>query len=110
MGKLPPCDFDENRCTDRSLHAEQKSPWRRSHRTHRLTYRGHRRSNLQFLPLPSATSVGQTVGHTTLGPWRLLFSIQKSISTTIFIQFERGGGDFPYGPCHVLYFCINLKK
>src|SRR5277367_3226293 len=92
MGKLPPCDLDENRHTDRCLHAEQKSPWRRSRRTHHLTYSGHRRSNLPFLPLTSATSVGQTVGPTTSGPWRLLFSRQRSISTPIFIQTARGGG------------------
>src|SRR5277367_3958807 len=90
MVKLPPCDFDETRHTDRSLHAEQKSPWPRSRRTHRLNYRGHRRSNLPFLPLPSVTSVGQTVGPTTSGKWRILFSMQRSISTPIFIQIARG--------------------
>src|SRR5277367_5940008 len=90
----PPCDLDENRCTDRSLYAEQKFPWPQSRRTHRLTYRGHRRSNLPFLPIPSASSVGQTVGPTTLEPWRLLFSMQRSISTPIFVQIARGGGGF----------------
>src|SRR5277367_2458268 len=89
-----PCDLDENRCTDRYLHAEQKSPLPRSRRTHRLTYRGHRRSNLQFLPLPSATSVGQTVGPTTSGPWRLLFSMQTSISICRFSSKSHGGGGF----------------
>src|SRR5277367_5322938 len=39
----PPCDLDDNRHTDRSLHAEQKSPWPRSRKTHRLTYRGHQK-------------------------------------------------------------------
>ena len=39
-----PCDSDENRYTYRSLHAEQKSQWLQSRRTHRLTYRGHQRS------------------------------------------------------------------
>src|SRR5277367_2855001 len=96
MGKLTPCDLDENRCSYRSLHAEQKSPWPRSRRTHRLTYRGHRRSNLPFLPLPSSTSIVQTVGPTTSGPWRLLFNMQRSISTPIFIQIARGG-KFPMG-------------
>src|SRR5258706_10593411 len=47
-GKIPPCDFNENRYTYRSLHAEQKSPWTQSRRTHRLTYRGHRKSHLSF--------------------------------------------------------------
>src|SRR5277367_1579536 len=41
----PPCDLDENRCTFRSSHAKEKSPWPRSRRTHPLTYRGHRRSH-----------------------------------------------------------------
>src|SRR5258706_1262727 len=46
MGKSPPppCDLDENWYTYRSLHAEQKSPWAQSRRTHRLTYRGHKSS------------------------------------------------------------------
>src|SRR5277367_6534353 len=44
-GISPPCDLDESWCTYRSLHAEQKSPWPRSRRTHRLTYRGHQRSH-----------------------------------------------------------------
>src|SRR5277367_4689042 len=87
--KLPPCDFDENRHTDTCLHADQKSQWPRSRRTHRMTYRGHRRSNLPFSSEPSVTSVGQTVGRTTSGPWRLLFSMQRSISTPIFIQIAR---------------------
>src|SRR5258706_14127316 len=39
----PMCDFYENRHTDRSLHADQKSQWPQSRRTHRLTYRGHQR-------------------------------------------------------------------
>src|SRR5277367_1324820 len=43
---------------------------------------------------PSSTSIGQTVGRTTSGPWRLLFSMQRSISTPIFIQIARGG-NFP---------------
>src|SRR5258706_6387294 len=47
----------------------------------------------------SVTSVSQTVGPTTLGQWRLLISMQKSISIPIFIQIARG--DFPIGslPC-----------
>src|SRR5277367_6106617 len=39
------CDFYETRHTDRSLHADQKSPCPQSHRTNPLTYRGHRRSH-----------------------------------------------------------------
>src|SRR5277367_6211471 len=67
MGNSPPCNLDENRCIYRSLHAEQKSPCPQSRRTNLLTYRGHQRSNLQFLPVPLVTSVGQTVGPTTSG-------------------------------------------
>src|SRR5258706_14928369 len=37
----------------------------------------------------SVTSVGQTMGPMTLGPWRLLFSMQSSISIPIFIQIEQ---------------------
>src|SRR5277367_2056870 len=40
-----PCDFYETRHTERPLHADQKSPWPQSRRTHPLTYRGHRRSH-----------------------------------------------------------------
>src|SRR5277367_2112327 len=47
MGKLPPCDFDETRHTDRSLHADQKSPWPQCRRTHPLTYRGQFHQNLR---------------------------------------------------------------
>src|SRR5277367_502183 len=48
---------------------------------------------------PSVTSVGQTVGPTTSGQWRLLFHMQRSISTPIFIQIARGSfpiESFPY--------------
>src|SRR5277367_5304105 len=72
MGKLSPCDFYKTRHTDISLHADQKSPWPQSPRTHRLTYRGHRTSDLSFLLETSMTSVGQAVGPRTLRPRRLL--------------------------------------
>src|SRR5277367_5237379 len=91
MVKMPPCDFDENRHTDRSLHADQKSQWPQSRRTRRLTYRGHRRSYLSFLPLPLVTSVVQAVGPTTLGPMRLLISMQRSISMPTFIKIVQAG-------------------
>src|SRR5277367_3693977 len=39
------CDFYETPHIDRTLHAEQKSPWPQSRRTHPLTYRGHQRSH-----------------------------------------------------------------
>src|SRR5277367_4065600 len=38
----------------------------------------------------SVKSLGQTVGPTTLGPWRLLISMQRSISMPIFIKIARG--------------------
>src|SRR5277367_5072604 len=45
------------------------------------------------------TPVGQTVGPTTSGPWRLLFIVQRSIGMPSFIQIARGTfpiESFPY--------------
>src|SRR5277367_6708657 len=54
---------------------------------------------LMKMTSPSVTSVGQTVGPTTLGPWRLLISMQTCISMPIFIKIARGRfpiESFPY--------------
>src|SRR5258706_9068825 len=91
----PPCDLDENRYTYRSLHAEQKCPWPQSRRTHRLAYRGHRKSYEFLMKMTNMTFSNlcrSNAGSYDFGAMETLFNMQGSISIPIFIQIAWEGG------------------
>ena len=91
----PPCNLDQNRYTYRSLHAEQKSQWAQIRRTHRLTYRGHRRPHIFLLKITNMNFgdlCRSNGGSYDFGAMKTFVQHAKILS--ILIQIVRGG-NFP---------------